>query len=75
MRTREEHDCLVFDFRCRSRVYTLNINAGEGMIMDIYGTAIGAFDDGNLFTLEDVEPFDVTEALRCLEHTAPQREE
>lgn len=70
---REEHDCLVFDFRGRSRVYTLNINAFDGMIVDNFGTAIGAFDDGNLFTLEDVGPFDTTEAMRCLEHTPPQR--
>lgn len=65
---REEHDCFVIDFKSASRVYTLNVNAGEGMILDVYGTTIGAYDDGNLFTLEDAGPFDPTEAFRMLKN-------
>lgn len=66
---RPERGCFVLDFKAGEHVYTLNVNAGEGMIMDIYGTQTGAFDDGNLFMLEDIGSFDPTEAFALLQST------
>ena len=43
------------------------MNAGDGIIIDDWGASISAYDDGNLFTLEDVGPFDPTEAITLLE--------
>lgn len=64
---RPERGGFVFDFRSNTRKYTLNVNAGDGIIIDDWGASISAYDDGNLFTLEDVGPFDPTEAITLLE--------
>jgi len=70
---RPERGGFVFDFRSNTRIYTLNVNAGDGMIIDDWGASINAYDDGNLFTLEDVGPFDPSEAMSLLQHSEEQQ--
>lgn len=60
----------VFDFKSTTNVYTLNVAAFDGIIIDDWGTANGFYDDGNLFSLEDAGPFDPTEALSYLTHNS-----
>lgn len=69
---RQERECLVIDFKSTTGIYTLNVNADDGLIVDDWGTATGIYDDGNLFMLEDVGPFDPTVALTMLQQ-APSK--
>lgn len=48
------------------RVFTLNVNSGNGLIITDWGTMNGIYDDGNLFSFEDAGPFDPSEALQML---------
>jgi len=64
---RTEKGFFVFDFKSNSRKYTLNVNPMEGMIIDDWGASKKIYDDGNLFSFEDVGPFDPTEALSMLQ--------
>ncbi|MCR5779693.1 MAG: hypothetical protein K6G70_04015 [Bacteroidaceae bacterium] len=66
---RPERGCFVIDFKSHTKVYTLNVNAGDGIIIDDWGTTNGTYDDGNLFILEDVGPFDPTEAFILLQNS------
>lgn len=70
---RPERGGFVFSFESNTRKYTLNVNAGDGMIVDDWGASINAYDDGNLFTLEDIGPFDPTEAMTLLQHSSVGR--
>ncbi len=54
----DEH--FVFDFAQTG--YTINVN-DNGVVIRDYGTLNDSFDDGNLFTIEEVGDFDPTEAL------------
>ena len=59
----------VFDFWADSsagKVFTLNVNGGNGLIITDWGTMNGVYDDGNLFSFVDAGPFDPTEALEML---------
>ncbi len=56
----------VFNFKSTNNTYTLNVAAFDGIINDDWGTTNGIYDDGNQFTLEDIGPFDPTEALSYL---------
>lgn len=67
---RQEKNSFVFDFKSTTNVYTLNVAAFDGIIIDDWGTANGFYDDGNLFSLEDAGPFDPTEALSYLTHNS-----
>ena len=42
--------------------YTINVNQ-KGVVINDYGKINGKYDDGNLFTIEEVGYFDPTEAL------------
>lgn len=56
----------VFDFwsdHAGNKVFTLNVNSGNGLIITDYGTMTEMWDDGNLFSIEDAGPFDPAEAL------------
>ncbi len=56
----------VFDFwsdHASNKVFTLNVNSGNGLIITDYGTMTEMWDDGNLFSIEDAGPFDPTEAF------------
>ena len=56
----------VFDFwsdHASNKVFTLNVNSGNGLIITDYGTMTEMWDDGNLFSIEDAGPFDPAEAL------------
>ena len=53
----------VFDFIDTGYTYTINVNDEPGIAIDDYGTWTNRFDDGNLFTIEEVGYFDPTEAL------------
>ena len=55
----------VFDFIDTG--YTINVNFDPGIAIDDYGTLTNRFDDGNLFTIEEVGYFDPTEALAKFE--------
>lgn len=70
---RPERGGFVFDFKSNTRKYTLNVNAGDGMIIDDWGASISTYDDGNLFSLEDVGSFDPTEAMTLLHHSTEQQ--
>lgn len=64
-----EEGHFVFDFwadHSAGKVFTLNVNSGNGLIINDWGTMNGVYDDGNLFTFEDAGPFDPTEALEML---------
>ena len=54
-------DYFVFDFIDTG--YTINVNNEPGIAINDYGTLTDRFDDGNLFTIEEVGDFDPTEAL------------
>ena len=45
------------------KVFTFNVNSGNGLIITDYGTMTEMWDDGNLFSIEDAGPFDPAEAL------------
>lgn len=63
----EEHFVIDFwDNHDAGRVFTLNVNGGNGLIITDWGTMNGVYDDGNLFRLEDAGPFDPSEALQML---------
>lgn len=69
---RTEEGYLVFDYWADSsngKVFTLNVNSGNGLIITDWGTMNGVYDDGNLFMLEDAGPFDPSEALGMLERS------
>ena len=57
-------DHFVFDFIDPG--YTINVN-NNGVVINDYGTLTDRFDDGNLFTIEEVGDFDPTEALAKFE--------
>ena len=56
---RDNH--FVFDFV--ETGYTINVNYEPGIKISDWGTLTDLFDDGNLFTIEEVGDFDPTEAL------------
>ncbi len=60
----EHNDYFVFDFILTG--YTINVN-DYGVAIDNYGTSNNMFDDGNLFTIEEVGDFDPAEALAMFE--------
>lgn len=60
---RPERGGFVFDFKSATGIYTLNVAAFDGIIIDDWGTTNGVYDDGNLFMLEDAGPFDPKEAF------------
>lgn len=67
-----EEGHLVMDFwanKAEGKVLTLNVNAGNGIIITDCGTMNGIYDDGNLFCLEDAGPFDPTVALDMLKRS------
>ena len=61
----EHNDYFVFDFILTG--YTLNVNHYPGIEITDFGTLTNKFDDGNLFTIEEVGDFDPTEALARFE--------
>lgn len=64
-----EEGYFVFDFwadHLAGKVFTLNVNSGNGLIITDWGTMNSVYDDGNLFMIEDAGPFDPTEALEAL---------
>ena len=67
---RPEEGHFVMDFwgdKAAGKVFTLNVNAGNGLIITDWGTMNAVYDDGNLFSFEDAGPFDPTEALEMLQ--------
>ena len=46
--------------------YTINVNQ-KGVVINDYGKINDSYDDGNLFTIEEVGAFDPTEALATFE--------
>ena len=73
-----EEGHFVFDFWADSsagKVFTLNVNDGNGLIITDWGTMNGVYDDGNLFSFEDAGPFDPTEALEMLRRSKERNNE
>lgn len=73
-----EEGHFVFDFwadHSAGKVFTLNVNSGNGLIITDWGTMNGVYDDGNLFTFEDAGPFDPTEALEMLRRSKERNNE
>lgn len=69
---RSEEGYFVFDYwsdKANGKVFTLNVNSGNGLIITDWGTMNGIYDDGNLFSFEDAGPFNPTEALQMLERS------
>ena len=67
---RNEQGAFVFDaIDDNGQTFTLNVNAGNGLIITDWGTANELYDDGNLISLEDAGSFDPTEALSMLKQS------
>ena len=55
-----------FVFSFAETDYTINVNQ-KGVVINDYGKINNSYDDGNLFTIEEVGAFDPTEALAMFE--------
>ena len=63
----EEEGGIVIDYKCCKTPCSLNVNAAYGTLVTDWGTQNGYYDDGNLFSFEDIGQFDPTEALAILQ--------
>ncbi len=59
----------VFDFSATGN--TLNVNRDPGIVVNDYGTANGQFDEGNLFTIEEVGDFEPDKAIAMFNAVDP----
>ena len=62
-----EEGGIVIDFKCCNTPCSLNANSSYGVLVTTWGTINGYYDEGNLFSFEDIGPFDPTEALDMIE--------